>query len=358
MNQLLSQFFAVARLEIRKTFFARRSLWVYLLALTPALLYFGHSVYAPREQQRLIRLGRIHPESTETLRSIERGAKLEEVLSLLGKPYSQRTEYRRFGPRGRVRRDWMKYTDGKSDYTFVFFDDGLGRVDRTDSDNISDESVVFATLFQLYYLRLAVFFGCVGIFVNLFRGELLDKSLHFYLLTPIRREVLLAGKFAAGLSAAVVIFAGGAALQIGAMLSEFKAHDISAYLNSGGWAHIASYLFVTALACLGYGSIFLAAGLLFSNPIVPAAIVLLWESANLFVPGVLKKISLIFYLQTFCPVSFPQDNGLALPLRLLVSAAQPATRAAALVTIAALTLVAFALAAQRARTLEINYSAE
>jgi hypothetical protein len=57
---------------------------------------------------------------------------------------------------------------------------------------------IFAGVFQLFYLRLAVFFGCLGIFMNLFRGEVLDKSLHFYFLAPIRREVLMAGKFLTG----------------------------------------------------------------------------------------------------------------------------------------------------------------
>ena len=35
---------------------------------------------------------------------------------------------------------------------------------------------------------------------------MIDKSLHFYLLAPIRREVLLVGKYLAGLIATVVIF--------------------------------------------------------------------------------------------------------------------------------------------------------
>ena len=41
------------------------------------------------------------------------------------------------------------------------------------------------------------FFGCLGIFMNLFRGEMLDKTLHFWFLMPVRREVLLAGKYVA-----------------------------------------------------------------------------------------------------------------------------------------------------------------
>ena len=59
---------------------------------------------------------------------------------------------------------------------------------------------------QLYYIRLAVFFGCLGIFSRLIRGEMIERSLHFYLLSPVRREVLLLSKFAAGSATALLLF--------------------------------------------------------------------------------------------------------------------------------------------------------
>ena len=43
---------------------------------------------------------------------------------------------------------------------------------------LGEDSLVFAGLFHFYYLRLGIFFGCVGIFSNLFRGEMLEKTLH------------------------------------------------------------------------------------------------------------------------------------------------------------------------------------
>ena len=46
--------------------------------------------------------------------------------------------------------------------------------------SIGDDSMVYAALFQFFYLRGAIFFGCVGIFSNLFRGEMLEKTLHYY----------------------------------------------------------------------------------------------------------------------------------------------------------------------------------
>ena len=57
--------------------------------------------------------------------------------------------------------------------------------------------------------------------MNLFPGEMLDKSLHFYLLTPVRREVLLAGKYLAGLIATTLIFTTSTALQVLILLAQF-----------------------------------------------------------------------------------------------------------------------------------------
>ena len=218
--------------------------------------------------------------------------------------------------------------------------------------------MIFATVFQFFYLRLAIFFGCVGIFMNLFRGEMLDKSLHFYLLAPMRREVLLAGKYLAGLIAAVVIFTGSTALQLAAFSWHFEPSVRAEYLHGPGWGQIAAYLGVTALACLGYGSIFLAAGLLFRNPIIPAAAVLLWESINLFLPAALKKISVIFYLQSLCPVVAPPGRDMSPLLALLISNAEPTPPALAVAGLIVVTLGVLAIAARKVRTLEINYGAD
>ena len=35
----------ILRLELKKSFFARRGLWIYLLALGPLVLTIGHSLY-------------------------------------------------------------------------------------------------------------------------------------------------------------------------------------------------------------------------------------------------------------------------------------------------------------------------
>src|SRR5579863_2009140 len=258
-----TQLGAVIRLEMKKTFFTRRGWWVYILAFAPSLLYLIHAIDTVRNHEQRLALAAAHPVSADAIHAVEMGSTIEGVQTALGDPYFHFTFRQR-----RFEVTIYKYTDGDSDFTFNFLNGELNRVDEQDRCNLQKDSAIFATTFQFFYLRLAVFFGCVGIFTNLFRGELLDKSLHFYLLAPMRREVLLVGKYLAGLVATTVIFTASTALQLWTFSIHLDARVVSEYLAGPGWGHVASYLGVTALACLGYGSVFLAAGLLVRNPII------------------------------------------------------------------------------------------
>jgi len=353
ISQWLSQVGLVIRLEMRKTFFSRRGLWVYLIAVAPVLIWLGHSLSEINNRKERQALNAAHPVSTAALRSIQRGATIDEVVDKVGEPFAK-NEFRRPNIAVAV----YQYTDGDNVFAFQFRDDRLVNINERDRDTIPKDSLIFAGVFQFFYLRLAIFFGCVGVFTNLFRGEMLDKSLHFYLLTPIRREILAIGKYFAGLIATVVIFCTSTFLQLAALSLHFTGSEVSEYLAGPGWGHVASYLGVTAAACLGYGSIFLAAGLLFKNPIIPAATVLVWEGMNAFLPAALKKVSVIFYLQSLSPVVAPPDANMAPLQKLLVTAAEPATPAVAVLGLLALTIVVLAVAARKARQLEINYSTD
>ena len=146
--------------------------------------------------------------------------------------------------------------------------------------DFEEDRAIFAGIFQYFYLRLAIFFGCLGIFMYLFRGEMSNRTLHFWFLAPARREVLLAGKYAAGLIASAVIFGGGALLTFAAMVWPHDAVEVQAYWNAGGMGHVFWYAAAAALGCVGYGSVFLAVGLYVRNPIIPAAVLLAWEGGQ------------------------------------------------------------------------------
>src|SRR6185503_9348298 len=65
--------------------------------------------------------------------------------------------------------------------------------------SFNNMSLIYAVLYHTLILRTVIFFGCAWIFMNLFRGELVDRSLHYYFLSAVRREVLVTGKYLSGL---------------------------------------------------------------------------------------------------------------------------------------------------------------
>ena len=274
MNSMyLRQIGGVLRLELKKTFFAKRGWWVYLLALGPLAITLLHWMF-------------------------------------------ELTRHRDHG------------------------------------HSIGEDTLVFAGLFHFYYLRLGIFFGCVGIFSNLFRGEMLEKTLHYYYLTPVRRELLVVGKYLAGLASALVLWCGSTALAFLTIGRHFGASYNDYIFHGPGLGQLGSYVLVAALACAGYGAVFLMSGLLFKNPMIPAAVVMVWENINPFLPTVLKKISVIFYLKNLCPVEIPIPP----PFNVMVIDADPTPFWIAVPGLLMVTLILLAYSGLSARHTEISYS--
>src|SRR5690349_24309765 len=85
------QAWTIARIELRRAFFAKRSFWVYGLALLPAVIFFGHGVDAKVSTERLMRRGVI---SAALVDSVQQGESIDAVRSRLGRP-GERSEERR-----------------------------------------------------------------------------------------------------------------------------------------------------------------------------------------------------------------------------------------------------------------------
>lgn len=229
------------------------------------------------------------------------------------------------------------------------------------SCDIGNDTQIFAGVFQLFFMRLSIFFGCVGIFMNLFRGEVLDKSLHYYFLAPVKRQVLVAGKFLSGLLASMVIFGTGTVLAFFALYLHFDSSIRQEYFYHGhGLEHLAAYLGVTLLACVGYGGVFLAAGVLFRNPLYPTVLVLVWEAISGFVPQTLQHFSVIFYLKSLCPVSVPAEIflGRGSLLALLSVNPTPASAPTAILGLLILSLTLLVFTGRQVRHMEIDYGTD
>ena len=77
------QAWTIAKIELRRAFFAKRSLWVYALALLPSVIFFGHGLDAKLRSERLTRRGVITPALMDSVRE---GETADDVKKRLGKP--------------------------------------------------------------------------------------------------------------------------------------------------------------------------------------------------------------------------------------------------------------------------------
>ena len=363
-----AQIKAVIRLEMKKTFFAKRGLWIYLVAALPVLLFIAYAIATSHEQGLSAGIARQSekPLAYQDLLAVQSGMTREEVVAMLGKPpvNFHWTENRPLDTGKKdatveVLHEDYHYSDGQNDLYVGMADGKVESINIHEGLNLGQDSIMFAGVFQFFFLRLAIFFGCLGIFMNLFRGEILDRSLHFYFLAPVRREVLMVGKFLAGLLATCTIFVTSEILQTVAFLWHFppSLRDVYLYHNHG-LEHAAIYVGVTVLACVGYGAFFLVAGMMFRNPILPAAAILIWEGINPFLPGLLKQFSVIYYLKSLCPVDIPSQPGTPPLFALLISNSDPVSAPVAVLGIVIVALIALYGSSVQVRRMEINYTTE
>lgn len=216
------------------------------------------------------------------------------------------------------------------------------------SNERMDTTVVYSSVYQVFTLRFVIYLAAVAIFGSLIRREILDRSLHFYFLAPLRREVLVVGKFLTGLLVSVALFS----------LSTLVSFLLAAFLKGGeagtrylfhgpGLSHLGSYLLVTALACLGYGAVFLMFGCFFKSPAIPALAVFAWEMLHFLLPPFLKSLTITHYLQSLVPVPLPAG-----PLAVLADAPSPWVAIPGLIVLSGALVVISGL---RVRNLEVHY---
>lgn len=208
---------------------------------------------------------------------------------------------------------------------------------------------VYETIFETVFLGAILFFGCLYVFFNLFRGEVLERSLHYSLLTPLRREVLVTGKYVAAVVAVAALFMASTVLSYVLIYLPVGLSGAIEDLTAGpGGGHLVAYLGVTLLACIGYGAFFMLIGMFFRNPIVPAGMLYFWEMLHFLLPPALKKLSVIHYLKGLLPV--PLSDG---PFAVVV---EPPPAIVSVLGLLALAVVVLALASMMVRRMEIRYT--
>ncbi len=220
--------------------------------------------------------------------------------------------------------------------------------------DFSNFGKVYVVLYHGFILRTVVFFGCAWIFMNLFRGELVDRSLHYYFLSAVRREVLVVGKYLSGLVTSIVMFTTTTVIAMLLLYVPFYSPSVRYFTAGSGFAHLLGYAGITMLACVGYGAFFLVVGLFVRNPIIPAVLLYGWEWLNFLLPPLLKKISVVHYLNSLMPVPL----SVAVREGPLAVVAEPTPAWIAIPSMLLVTLLVLILAAYRTRHMEIRYGSE
>src|SRR5882762_3954318 len=184
--------------------------------------------------------------------------------------------------------------------------------------------------------------------MNLFRGEIVDRSLHYYFLSAVRRDVLVVGKYLSGLVTAMILFVTVTVVSMLLLyLPHFSGERARFFFEGAGLGQLLTYAGITILACIGYGAFFLVVGLFFRNPIIPALVLYGWELINFLLPPLLKKISVINYLNSLTPIQLSQG-----PFAVI---AEPTPAWIAIPSLLIVTALVLLAAGYRIRHLEIRY---
>lgn len=224
----------------------------------------------------------------------------------------------------------------------------------TEAWYIERTTQVLAGIIQLYYVRLGIFFACMGIFTWLFRGEMVERTLHYQFMVPVRKEVLVLGKFLAGTLISIALFETAVLSCFYLAYARFSSAGRSYVFDGPGLGQLGSYLLVTALACLGYGAVFLALSLLFKNPIVPGIVLMGWETIVPIFPAWAQRLSVTFYLNHLCPVTLPAEG----PMAIFTVVAEPVAPILAVLGLLSLAFVVLVVSCFLIHRIEITYTVE
>jgi hypothetical protein len=130
----------------------------------------------------------------------------------------------------------------------------------------------------------------------------------------------------------------------------FASESSRFFFDGPGLGQLFTYAGITILGCIGYGAFFLVVGLFFRNPIIPALLLYGWEWLNFLLPPLLKKISVIHYLNSLLPIRLSQG-----PLAVI---AEPTPAWIAMPSLLVVTALVLIVASYRIRHLEIRYGGE
>ncbi len=176
---------------------------------------------------------------------------------------------------------------------------------------VNGQAVRGATLFGmtiwLLYLRFIV--PILGVFYGtaLVADEVEDKTITYLFIRPIPRRAILLGKYLAYLASTVCVVLPSV------MVVYFltTAFDLSVIAQT--FPALAKDLALLGIGLAVYGAVFAFVGTRLKHPLVLGLVFAFgWEQFALFIPGYLRRFTVIYYLQALVPHAMPQDSAMSL----------------------------------------------
>jgi len=180
-----------------------------------------------------------------------------------------------------------------------------GFANRVGGGPVAAGGSIFGVFIWLLYLRfivpvLGVFYG-----TSLMADEVEDRTLTYLFTRPIRRGAVVFGKYLAYLAATSLVVLPSV------MAVYFLVVPIGAGTLAASFPALLMDLGLIFIGLAAYGSLFAWVGARFKHPLVTGLVFAFgWEWGILLVPGYLKRLTIVYYIQGLAPHALPQDNAL------------------------------------------------
>jgi len=165
---------------------------------------------------------------------------------------------------------------------------------------------IFAFFIWVLYLRVVV--PALGVFYGtaLVADEVEDKTITYLFTRPIPRGAVLVGKYLAYLVATALVVLPSV------MIVYFLSVPMGGGNLGASFPALLKDLGLLALGLATYGALFAWVGARFKHPLITGLVFAFgWEQLIMLVPGYLRRLTIVYYIQGLVPHAMPQDNALS-----------------------------------------------
>lgn len=168
--------------------------------------------------------------------------------------------------------------------------------------------VLFESLMVPLFLQIVLIFVTLVNATSLIREEIDDNTLPYLLTRPVSKPTLAVSKYAGYLVAAMILLLPPVALAYG-VAAVYQGTGLGSDTNV-----LLGFLAATALGATAYGALFFFLSVALRKPLTVGLLIgFLWESVAGALPGNVKNLSLIYYLQCVLQGTIPGSSFLGQP---------------------------------------------